>query len=150
MAAEAFATITDLYMPKEETLRRATASKRGTNSRFCIFDVRSIRGTFRSADLSSDPGFDLTKKAPTIQIIARGIWGVRSECNTLHINHRSTAMWFLLLIPFIGLLWVPFYNFQEPALFGFPFFYWYQLAWVPISSVLIWLVYRRQARSEKN
>jgi hypothetical protein len=37
----------------------------------------------------------------------------------------------------------PFYNFQEPALFGFPFFYWYQLAFVPISSLLIWLVYRR-------
>ena len=54
-------------------------------------------------------------------------------------------MWILLLLPFIGLLWVPFYNFQEPALFGFPFFYWYQLAWVPISSFLIWLVYRRRA-----
>ncbi len=54
-------------------------------------------------------------------------------------------MWILLLLPFIGLLWVPFYNFQEPALFGFPFFYWYQLAWVPISSLLIWLVYRRRA-----
>jgi len=25
-------------------------------------------------------------------------------------------MWILLLLPFIGLLWVPFYNFQEPAL----------------------------------
>jgi len=36
-------------------------------------------------------------------------------------------------------LWVPFYNFLEPTLFGFPFFYWYQLAWVPISSLLIWL-----------
>ena len=30
-------------------------------------------------------------------------------------------MWILLLLPFVGLLWVPFYNFQEPALFGFPF-----------------------------
>ena len=49
-------------------------------------------------------------------------------------------MWILLLLPYIGLLWVPFYNFEEPALFGFPFFYWYQLAWVPISSLLIWLV----------
>jgi len=49
-------------------------------------------------------------------------------------------MWILLL-----LLWVPFYNFMEPTLFGFPFFYWYQLAWVPISSLLIWLVYRRRA-----
>jgi hypothetical protein len=55
---------------------------------------------------------------------------------------RSLPMWVLLLLPFVGLLWVPFYNFQEPALFGFPFFYWYQLAWVPITSLLIWLVYR--------
>ena len=30
-------------------------------------------------------------------------------------------MWILLLLPFVGLLWVPFYNFQEPALLGFPF-----------------------------
>jgi hypothetical protein len=57
-------------------------------------------------------------------------------------------MWILLLLPFIGLLWVPFYNFQEPALFGFPFFYWYQLVWVPISSLLIWLVYRRRTPDE--
>jgi hypothetical protein len=27
----------------------------------------------------------------------------------------------LLLIPFIGLLWVPFYNSRTPELFGFPF-----------------------------
>jgi hypothetical protein len=60
----------------------------------------------------------------------------------------SPPMWILLLLPFIGLLWVPFYNFQEPALFGFPFFYWYQLAWVPISSLLIWLVYRRRTPDE--
>jgi hypothetical protein len=57
-------------------------------------------------------------------------------------------MWVLLLVPFVGLLWVPFYNFQEPALFGFPFFYWYQLAWVPICSLLIWLVYRSQTPDE--
>ena len=50
-------------------------------------------------------------------------------------------MWVLLLLPFIGLLWVPFYNFQEPALFGFPFFYWYQLLWVLISAVITALVY---------
>jgi hypothetical protein len=47
-----------------------------------------------------------------------------------------------------GLLWVPFYNFTEPSLFGFPFFYWYQLAWVPISSFLIWLVYRSRTPDE--
>jgi Protein of unknown function (DUF3311) len=55
----------------------------------------------------------------------------------------------LLLVPFVGLLWVPFYNFMEPTLFGFPFFYWYQLAWVPISSLLIWLVYRSQPHDDE-
>jgi hypothetical protein len=64
------------------------------------------------------------------------------------ISSWSSLMWVLLLLPFIGLLWVPFYNFQEPSLFGFPFFYWYQLAWVPISSLLIWLVYRRRTPDE--
>ena len=52
----------------------------------------------------------------------------------------------LLLLPFIGLLWVPFYNMAEPSLFGFPFFYWYQLAWVPVSSLLTWLVWRSAKR----
>ncbi len=51
-------------------------------------------------------------------------------------------MWILLLLPFIGLLWVPFYNFRTPELFGFPFFYWYQLAWVPITAFLTYIVYR--------
>jgi len=60
----------------------------------------------------------------------------------------SSPTWVLLLLPFIGLLWVPFYNFAEPSLFGFPFFYWYQFAWVPISSLLIWLVYRSQPHDE--
>jgi hypothetical protein len=48
----------------------------------------------------------------------------------------------LLLLPFLGLLWVPLYNRREPVLFGFPFFYWYQLAWVPLTVLLVWLVYR--------
>src|ERR1700750_727808 len=56
-------------------------------------------------------------------------------------------MWLLLLLPFIGLLWVPFYNTDAlPALFGFPFFYWYQLLWVPITAFLIWIVYRDGVR----
>jgi Protein of unknown function (DUF3311) len=49
----------------------------------------------------------------------------------------------LLLLPYIGLLCVPIYAARQPALFGFPFFYWYQLAWVPLTSLLLWIVYRR-------
>ncbi len=48
----------------------------------------------------------------------------------------------LLLLPFVGLLWVPFYDAAQPTLFGFPFFYWYQIAWVPVSSLLTYIVWR--------
>jgi hypothetical protein len=51
-------------------------------------------------------------------------------------------LWLLLLIPYVGLLWVTLYNQVEPKLFGFPFFYWYQFAWVPVSALLTWILYR--------
>jgi hypothetical protein len=56
----------------------------------------------------------------------------------------NSRLWnWLLLIPFIALLWVPFYNFVEPALWGIPFFYWYQFLWVILTSALIiWVHYR--------
>ncbi|MBV8604898.1 MAG: DUF3311 domain-containing protein [Pelomonas sp.] len=54
----------------------------------------------------------------------------------------------LLLLPFIGLLAVPFYNQEEPALWGFPFFYWYLFAWVPVTSALIWFVNRGERDGE--
>lgn len=56
---------------------------------------------------------------------------------------QSTSAWNLLLvIPFIALLWVPFYNSVEPQLWGIPFFYWYQFLWVFLTSGLIVLVRR--------
>jgi hypothetical protein len=51
-------------------------------------------------------------------------------------------LWFLLLLPYFGLLAVGLYNEAAPDLFGFPFFYWYQLLWVPLTSLLIYIVYR--------
>jgi hypothetical protein len=55
---------------------------------------------------------------------------------------KSLGPWaLLLLVPFVALLWVPFYNFSEPHLLGFPFFYWYQFIWIPITSLLIYIVY---------
>ncbi len=56
----------------------------------------------------------------------------------------SSRLWnLLLLIPFTALLWVPFYNFVEPALWGIPFFYWYQFLWVILTSALIiWVRYK--------
>lgn len=56
----------------------------------------------------------------------------------------SASRWpyLLLVIPFLGTLWVPLYNRVQPTVLGFPFFYWYQLAWVPVSVVLTGIVYR--------
>ncbi|MFT8675821.1 MAG: DUF3311 domain-containing protein [Acetobacter sp.] len=49
----------------------------------------------------------------------------------------------LLLLPFLGLLWMPLYDRYDPVLLGFPFFYWYQFAWVPVTSLLIWIVWKK-------
>jgi hypothetical protein len=48
----------------------------------------------------------------------------------------------LLIVAIVGTLWVPIYARSMPKLGPFPFFYWYQLIWVPISSVLCWICYR--------
>jgi len=60
----------------------------------------------------------------------------------INLIKMETPMRLLLAIPFIGLLWIPFYNKALPSLFGFPFFYWYQLLWVPVTAFIIWLVNR--------
>jgi hypothetical protein len=57
-------------------------------------------------------------------------------------------MWVLLPLPFIALLWVPFYDVTRPTFLGFPFFYWYQFAWIPLSSFLIWLTYKAQPHDD--
>ncbi|MGA2551052.1 MAG: DUF3311 domain-containing protein [Burkholderiaceae bacterium] len=56
-------------------------------------------------------------------------------------KERSRAWNWLLILPYLATLWVPFYNSVEPTWFGFPFFYWYQLLWVLICSAVIGVVY---------
>jgi hypothetical protein len=51
------------------------------------------------------------------------------------------AAYLLLLIPFIALLWVPFYATATPTVAGMPFFYWYQFLWILISTALTGIVY---------
>jgi hypothetical protein len=54
---------------------------------------------------------------------------------------RMRALHLLLIVPFIGTLWVPFYNQVEPTLGGFPFFYWYQFMWIPIGATITAFLY---------
>lgn len=57
-----------------------------------------------------------------------------------------------LIAPFVGVLWVGSYAKVEPTLIGIPFFYWYQMLWVPISAALTsvaYLLVRREQRARK-
>jgi Protein of unknown function (DUF3311) len=56
-------------------------------------------------------------------------------------RRRRSWILLLLLIPFIALLYPPFYNFKEPTFIGIPFFYWFQLLWVLITAVITAIVY---------
>ena len=48
----------------------------------------------------------------------------------------------LFVLPFVAMLWVSSYNRLTPELFGFPFFYWYQLLWVVVSAALAGIIYK--------
>jgi Protein of unknown function (DUF3311) len=56
-------------------------------------------------------------------------------------RRRRSWLLILLLIPFIAMLWPPFYNFQQPEFIGIPFFYWFQLLWVIITAIITVTVY---------
>jgi uncharacterized membrane protein len=63
---------------------------------------------------------------------------------------RAGLIFLLLLMPYAAMLWVPSYNRAAPQIAGIPFFYWYQLLWIPLGSLLLWLAYRLARRSKGN
>ncbi|MFJ6618443.1 DUF3311 domain-containing protein [Kitasatospora sp. NPDC091335] len=54
-----------------------------------------------------------------------------------------------LLVPIVAMLWVSSYSKSDPAVAGVPFFYWYQLLWVPVSAVFTVAAYLLINRDEK-
>jgi hypothetical protein len=53
----------------------------------------------------------------------------------------------LLLIPMLALALVPMYSRETPRLWGFPFFYWYQMLWVFLASGFTYAAYLVITRS---
>ena len=47
----------------------------------------------------------------------------------------------LLFVPIVVPLLTPLYNRLEPALFGLPFYYWSQLSFAVLSTVVITIVH---------
>jgi Protein of unknown function (DUF3311) len=59
-------------------------------------------------------------------------------------RHETNTGWYwLFLIPVVFTLLPWIYNTSSPELFGMPFFYWYQMAWVPITVIITLVVYRK-------
>jgi hypothetical protein len=72
----------------------------------------------------------------------RGENGVPIDPATRTSGRTANPGWYvLLLVPFVALLWLPFYARRTPELFGFPFFYWYQFLWVFLGAGITGLVY---------
>ena len=67
-----------------------------------------------------------------------------SEDNSKPVPERRRSRWlWLLVLPYLGLCFPVVYARSTPALWGFPFFYWYQFAWVVAASMLLAIVYRK-------
>jgi Protein of unknown function (DUF3311) len=55
----------------------------------------------------------------------------------------------LLAVGVAGTLVVPLYARTAPKLGPFPFFYWYQLAWIPIVAILAFAAYLLTSRTSR-
>jgi len=59
------------------------------------------------------------------------------------MSPAKRRVWYVILfIPFFVAVWVPLYNRVEPALFGIPFFYWFQFVWIVVAAIVTALAYR--------
>ncbi|MGW0732950.1 DUF3311 domain-containing protein [Streptomyces sp. NPDC002851] len=56
---------------------------------------------------------------------------------------------FCLVAPFVAMLWVSSYAKAEPVFIGIPFFYWYQMLWVVISTTLTIIAYQLWQRDQR-
>ncbi|MEU6286066.1 DUF3311 domain-containing protein [Streptomyces sp. NPDC046988] len=54
-----------------------------------------------------------------------------------------------LVAPFVAMLWVGSFAKTDPTFIGIPFFYWYQMAWVLISTVLTVIAYQLWQRDQR-
>jgi uncharacterized membrane protein YdbT with pleckstrin-like domain len=63
----------------------------------------------------------------------------------------TIAVAILLLIPCVALAIVPVYSRQTPKLWGWPFFYWYQVLWIVLTPIVTWIAYKlvQRARGER-
>lgn len=54
-----------------------------------------------------------------------------------------------LVAPFVAMLWVGSYAKIDPTFIGIPFFYWYQMLWVLLSTALTMIAYKLWQRDQR-
>ncbi|MER5795923.1 DUF3311 domain-containing protein [Streptomyces sp. NPDC001980] len=54
-----------------------------------------------------------------------------------------------LIAPFVAMLWVGSYAKTDPEFIGIPFFYWYQMLWVLLSTALTMTAYQLWQRDQR-
>jgi hypothetical protein len=64
-------------------------------------------------------------------------------------SRRFRFVHLLLGIPYLAVLWPPFYNRIEPAIAGIPFFYWYQMLWIVLGAAALIPVYLADERNAR-
>jgi hypothetical protein len=61
-------------------------------------------------------------------------------------RRRSFGLWVVIVVilipPVVVPLWVPLYDKADPTLWGFPFFYWFQFAMIPVVSAMTFAAFR--------
>ncbi|MDA8095316.1 MAG: DUF3311 domain-containing protein [Betaproteobacteria bacterium] len=55
----------------------------------------------------------------------------------------------LLAVPCVAVMVPPVFNRFDPTLWGVPFFYWWQMLWVPLSGVFIGIAHKTWAVRNK-
>jgi len=69
--------------------------------------------------------------------------------SALPTPRRFKPVYLCLAVPYAALLCVPLYDRLRPALFGIPFFYWFQMLWSFLVPLVILPVYLYQRRSRQ-
>lgn len=59
------------------------------------------------------------------------------------MNRARRAVWIFALfaVPYVPVMWVALYNHVQPALFGIPFFYWFQFVWIIATAIVTAVAY---------
>lgn len=73
----------------------------------------------------------------------------KAECQPTRTRVARGIDALLLALPFLGLLAPVAYARATPYLFGWPFFYWYQFVWIPLSAACTGTVYLRTRHARR-